>query len=135
MEAFKFAYNNYKGKLCYNGDIWEKADFDAIAEKYPLLSGVMIGRGAVKNPAIFREIRGGKSLTTEEIVNFTERMKYEWFSVLKSETYTLYKLKELMGYMLLNFPDEKKITKAIKKSGTPEELIGLVKMLPEIKKG
>jgi tRNA-dihydrouridine synthase len=135
MEAFSFAYNNYKGKLCYNGDIWKKEDFDAIAEKYPNLSGVMIGRGAVKNPAMFREIKGGKSLTTEEIVNFTEKMKDEWFSVLKSETYTLYKLKELMGYMLLNFPDEKKLTKAIKKSGTPEELIELVKMLPEIKRG
>ena len=135
MEAFSFAYNNYKGKLCYNGDIWEKEDFCIIKEKYPRLEGVMIGRGAVKNPAIFREINGGKSLTTEEIVQFIERMKEEWFSVLKSETYTLYKLKELMGYLLLNFPDEKKLSKAIKKSGTPDELSGLVKMLPEIKKG
>ena len=135
MEAFSFAYNNYKGKLCYNGDIWEKEDFCIIKEKYPRLEGVMIGRGAVKNPAIFREINGGKSLATEEIVQFIERMKEEWFSVLRSETYTLYKLKELMGYLLLNFPDEKKLSKAIKKSGTPDELLSLVKMLPEIKKG
>ncbi|MDO5478407.1 MAG: tRNA-dihydrouridine synthase family protein [Clostridia bacterium] len=135
MEAFSYAYNNYKGRLCYNGDIWEKEDYDAIADKYPNLSGVMIGRGAVKNPAIFREIRGGAKLTTEELYTFTEKMAKEWYEVLKSETYTLYKLKELWGYMSLNFPDEKKITKAIKKASTPDELTGLTKMLPDIKKG
>ena len=134
MEAFNFAYNNYKGKFCYNGDIWKKEDFDAIAEKYPNLSGVMIGRGAVKNPAIFREIRGGKSISTEELCTFTEKMAKEWYEVLKSETYTLYKLKELWGYMSLNFPDEKKITKAIKKASKPDELISLTKLLPDIER-
>ncbi len=135
MEAFSRAYNNYKGKLCYNGDILEKRDFDALTEKYPDLTSVMIGRGAVKNPAIFREIKGGAPLSAEELFLFTEKMAKEWFDVLKSETYTLYKLKELWSYMSLNFPEEKKITKAIKKSSKPDELIGLVKLLPEIKKG
>lgn len=135
MDAFSYAYNNYTGRLCYNGDIWEKEDYDAIADKYPNLSGVMIGRGAVKNPAIFREIKGGKALNTEELCTFTEKVANGWYEVLKSETYTLYKLKELWGYMSLNFPDEKKITKAIKKASTPDELTGLTKMLPDIKKG
>ncbi len=135
MDSFSYAYNNYKGKLCYNGDIWEKEDFDIICEKYPDLESVMIGRGAVKNPAIFREIKGGKSITTEELFFFSEKMAKEWYEVLKSETYTLYKLKELWGYMLLNFPEEKKLSKAIKKAGTPDELNSLVKLLPDIKKG
>ena len=57
MEAFERAYNTSKNKVCYNGNIYTKEDYDKIVEKFPDLESVMLGRGAVINPALFREIR------------------------------------------------------------------------------
>jgi tRNA-dihydrouridine synthase len=56
INVFEYAYNNTKNPLCYNGDIFEKSDFEKISVKFPQLDSVMIGRGAIGNPFIFEEI-------------------------------------------------------------------------------
>lgn len=69
--------------------------YEKIADSYPNLSGVMIGRGAIKNPAIFRGIRGGVPLATEELVAFSDRLSDVYYKALDSEVFTLQKLKEV----------------------------------------
>ena len=51
---------------------------------------------------------------------------------LQSETFTLQKLKEVWMYMMWNFPDEKKLFKAIKKSSTLADLNAAISQLPEL---
>ena len=92
----------------------------------------MIGRGAVINPAIFREIRGGKSLKTEELIYFTKKLVENYSVTLRSEVYTMHKMKELWSLIMHNFPEEKKIAKAIKKSNTVSDLMIALNCLPEI---
>lgn len=118
--------------VCYNGDILTVADFKEIKTAFPSLCGVMIGRGAVKNPALFREIRGGKPLCTSELVQFSERLMENYMQVLQSETFTLHKLKELWTYMIRNFPEEKKIQKAIKKASSLPDFKQALWALPEL---
>ncbi len=43
----------------YNGNIFTPADLDSLRQRYPNLSAAMLGRGAVTNPALFRELRRG----------------------------------------------------------------------------
>lgn len=132
MTAFNKAYSCSRNKLCYNGDVYSAENYRRIASEYPELSGVMIGRGAVRNPAIFREIKGGKRLETAELIEFSKRLEERYLKLLESEIYTLHKLKEIWMYIMLNFPDEKKLLKAVKKSGSLAELNSAVKYLPEI---
>ena len=99
-----------------------------------MLEGVMFGRGAVMNPAIFREVKGGRTLETRELVEFTDLLAERYLKVLGSEVYTLHKLKEIWMYMMWNYPEEKKILKAVKKSNRLPDLLEAIKGLPEIER-
>lgn len=131
-EAFEKAYKVSANKVCFNGNIYTVSDYEKLTERFKNLDSVMIGRGAVRNPALFREIKGGKPLETPELVEFTKRLIHNYMEVLQSDTFTLHKLKEIWSYIMQMFPEEKKITKAIKKSKTTEDLMNAVYCLPEL---
>ena len=131
-DVFAKAYEPAKNPLCYNGDIRTVSDFEKIKTRFPDLSGVMLGRGAVMNPALFREIRGGERLRTEELVEFSKVLIERYRAVLGSDVFTLHKLKEIWIYVMWNFPEEKRVAKAIKKATTVSELISAISSLPEI---
>lgn len=122
MDSFDKAYKNAKTKLCYNGNIYTKEDYERIKGNYNSLSAVMIGRGAIKNPAIFREIKGGEKLKTSELILFSNKLEEKYLKLLNSEIYTLHRLKEIWIYMMQNFEEEKKILKAVKKANKLSDL-------------
>ncbi len=134
IATFEKAYNKSKTKLCYNGNITSAEDYEKIVKKYGLLDSVMIGRGAITNPAIFREIKGGESLKTEELIAFSALLEERYMALFKSDVNTLHKLKEIWMYIMLNFPEEKKIMKQIKKSNKVADLNSAINCLPELRK-
>lgn len=128
MDSFDVAYKNSKHNLCYNGDIVTVEDFQKISTCYPDLNSVMIGRGAIQNPAIFREIREGEKIKTEELVRFSQTLEERYLEVLGCEHYTVHRLKEIWLYIMKNFP-EGKGTKAIKKSNSLKDINDAIKKL------
>ncbi len=132
-EVFKEVYNESVNPVCFNGNVFSVEDYNEISNKFPELDGVMLGRGAIKNPAIFREIRGGEKLTTGELQEFSHLLMENYMEVLKSDYFTLNKLKEIWMYGMWNFPEEKKILKEIKKSTKLSDLERAIEKLPEIK--
>ncbi len=120
--------------VCYNGNIFSAENFNILSESFPHTDAFMIGRGALANPAIFREIKGGKPLSSEELVEFSDRLTEKYKEVLRSEVYTIHKLKELWLYFLWNYPDEKKLCKEIKKANSISELKSAARRLPQIEK-
>lgn len=129
VKCFDFTYDNSKNPLCYNGNVFSVSDYKNITEKFTDLKSVMIGRGAVANPAIFREIRGGAKMSGEEFLLFTERLAQNYMEVLKSETFTLHKLKEVWFYMMQSFGDSKKTAKKLKKAQKLNEFLGALNEL------
>ncbi len=132
MNAFSLAYNVSKRELCYNGDIRTAEDFHGITERFPNIFAVMLGRGAVANPAIFREIRGGEKLRTEELIDFSRLLAERYKKVLGSEVFTLHKLKEVWIYAIRNFPEETKLAKEIKKATTLSDFMSAINKLPNL---
>ncbi len=132
VESFEKAYGIFKEKLCFNGNIYSVDDYIKINEKFLGINSVMIGRGCIANPAIFREIKGGKKLSTSELINFSNVLEKRYLELFKSETNVLRKLKEIWMYGVLNFPNEHKIIKAIKKSGKLTQLNSALNALPEL---
>ena len=132
MESFELAYKDAKADLCYNGDVWTKEIYQQISSKHPKVKSVMIGRGAVKNPALFREVKGGERLKTKELIDFTRVLQERYMGLLKSEHYTFLRLKELWMLMVLNYEENKKIVKAVKKSSKLSDMDDILAMLPEI---
>lgn len=131
-ESFDKCYEKFPHPLCYNGNVFSKEDYERFNQKYPLLNSIMIGRGAVMNPAIFREIKGGENLKTEELINFSNLLEERYYKILGCEHYTLHKLKEIWLYMVSNFPNETKIAKEIKKSNSLKDLNNAINKLPKL---
>ena len=134
MKVFEKAYGESKNKVCYNGNVFSAKHCKELSESFPVLEGVMFGRGAVMNPAIFREVKGGRTLETRELVEFTDILAERYLKVLGSEVYTIHKLKEVWMYMMWNYPEEKKILKAVKKSNRLPDLLAAITRLPIIER-
>lgn len=133
MQTFDKAYTVSPLKLCYNGNIYSRADYEKITQKYPVVESIMIGRGAIANPAIFREIKGGAPLNTKELIAFSNLLEERYLKLFAGcEKYTIHRLKEMWIFAMLNFPEEKKILKAVKKSNKLVELNNAVNCLPEL---
>lgn len=133
-EAFDKAYEGFKAPLGYNGNVFSVDDYNRISLKYPRINSIMIGRGAVTNPAIFREIKGGKKITTEEMVQFTDILAERYNSILSSDHFTMHKLKEIWIYMMENFPKEEKILKTVRRTDKLSELLRAVHSLPQMER-
>ncbi len=131
-ESFEKAYKMASMPLCYNGDIRTTDDISGIFNLFPEINSVMIGRGAIRNPAIFREIRGGKKLTTQELITFSKVLAESYNNHLDTPVYTLHKLKEVWLFMMENFPEETKILKTVRKANKLHELMNAIEYLPEI---
>lgn len=132
LNSFEKAYELSKENLCYNGDIYSVNDYQNIEKRFSGINSVMIGRGCIKNPAIFREIKGGKRLTTGELINFSKILEKRYLELFKSEVNTLRKLKEIWMHVIMNYPEEHKIIKVVKKALTLAELNSAINSLPEI---
>lgn len=130
--AFQHALDVSSNPVCYNGNIFHPSGYNAIVNRFPQIDGVMLGRGAVANPALFRQIRGGARLTTAELVEFGHRLAEGYNMVLKSDANTMYKLKEIWMLVMWNFQDNKKMIKAIKKANKLSDLMAVIDSMPEL---
>ncbi len=99
LEMFRYAVENSKAPLCYNGDITSKEGYDKIINEFPHIPAVMIGRGMVADPALIRHLSGGNDITDEERKEFLERIKESYMECFKDERQTLCKLKEIWSYV------------------------------------
>lgn len=122
MEAFGYAVEHYNGNLIYNGDIYTAERFHELEEEFSgsSVTGMMIGRGAVANPGIFREIRTGQRATTNEIKEWHDDL-FDTYAETFSPKDAMFKLKEVWFYLGKSFEDIEKPLKAIRKSTTEQE--------------
>ncbi len=113
----------------YNGNIFTPADLAALRERYPRLSAAMLGRGAVTNPALFRQLRGGAALTAGELEIFHDRLVEEYLASGLAPNFTVSRMKELWFYQLCMFPGSDRAGKAILKSRTLQDYRAAVSAL------
>lgn len=106
VEAFQLALETYKGSatpLCYNGDITSESRFKALLQKAPSTEAVMVGRGALANPELFRLLRGEPPLPrlekTAAFRAFHAEILSGYMGFLSGDQPVLFKMKELWGYM------------------------------------
>lgn len=116
LEAFSKGFGDSKNPVCYNGNIFSAEDYRRICERFPELDCIMMGRGVMTNPALARELKGGKGLDKEELRRFHDLLYAEYCKVLSGDRNILFRMKELWSYLILLFEDPKKYAKKIKKS-------------------
>lgn len=129
LDIYKYAVENSKNKLCYNGDIFTVSDYNDFVKAFPNAENMMIGRGVVINPALPLIIKNKGSLTREDLKAFYSEIYSEYKSILSGSAPLLYKMKELMLYMAELFKDNKKILKKLKKAKNIREFDNAVSEL------
>jgi tRNA-dihydrouridine synthase len=69
LEAFGRFADGCRHAVIYNGDILTTDDMRRIAERFPKVGGLMIGRGLLSNPALALEWKSGKRLSPADMAN------------------------------------------------------------------
>lgn len=98
MEWYDYALANTQLPLCYNGDIFSPADLAAFRAAHPSQETLMVGRGAVANPALIRELRGGAPITKEELQLFHDRLYHGYREALGGGKHAIYRMREWWFY-------------------------------------
>lgn len=116
-EIFLEALESAKMPVCYNGDINRVEDYLALLELIQgkpgrSISGVMMGRGVLRDPALIRKIRAviDKNMTAaeasqkyraskEEIFGFLSRLQEVYTENFSGEIPVLWKMKEIWGHL------------------------------------
>ena len=121
LEGFAAFQSVCKHPLIYNGDIKRREDILRIQEQFPMLAGVMIGRGLLANPALALEYKENRTLSANEMRNKLHSMHTSVYSQYAAqleggEGQLLNKMKTFWEYLAPGA--DRKLLKAIHKSGT-----------------
>ena len=115
-EALYTARENISSPFCYNGDIYSIEDYTALSDEFPWLERVMIGRGILRNPGLFNEIRTGKKTERKAVYAFMDELFEAYRGLFKNDINTLYHTKELWQYLAFSYPECEKDLKIIRKT-------------------
>ncbi|MDT8717327.1 tRNA-dihydrouridine synthase family protein [Clostridium sp. 19966] len=126
LEIFKDALALSKNTVCYNGDIFTVEDYKALTDNFSELESVMLGRGILANPGLMKDIKEKTKLDKKLLKAFHDELFNNYKEVYKEERNALFKMKELWGYMIYLFSDNKKYVKKIKKSQKENEYKAVV---------
>lgn len=106
--------------LTYNGNILTPADFRAVAERFPRLDGIMIGRGLLARPSLAAEIKSGREWNAAERLDAIFRLHGKLFdhfaATLCGPAQILSKIKPFWDYLEPEIG--RKTAKQIRKSAT-----------------
>lgn len=114
LNAFAQALDAWDKPIAYNGDLFCARDVRAFEKRFPQVKTVMLGRGALANPAIFEELRRQGTLDRARLARFCAQIEAEYIAEMGAGN-ALGRLKELWIYLIGAFSGVKKQEKAIRK--------------------
>ena len=116
LEVFRDALKLSKNDICYNGDIFTKEDNDKLIKEFNQVNKFMLGRGILANPGLINEIKNNAFIDKKTLKNFHDEVFNEYRELFNEDRNAIFRMKELWGYMVHIFSDNKKYAKKIKKA-------------------
>lgn len=116
LQVFKDALSLSTNALCYNGDIFTTEDHSKLTKTFPKVKTIMMGRGILANPALIKEIKNNFFLEVEVLKEFHNEIFKGYRESFNEDRNAMFRMKELWGYMIYLFSDNKKYVKKIKKA-------------------
>lgn len=121
LEEFGKALETSRNPVCYNGDLRTVAEVQAFEEHFPAADAVMIGRGAVADPALLRKLKGGPAATREELQAFMQDL-YQSYQAFYGQVGTAaQRMREVWFYLIHLFDDAEKLNKRLRRFKNPGE--------------
>ncbi len=110
LDGFARAAGLCRHTLVYNGDITDRAAFEALRARFPGIDEWMIGRGAVSNPLLFEEIRAEAAAGDRRarLRDWHDDIYRSYREVLYGPAHVLDKMKGIWRYFRASYPGEKR---------------------------
>ena len=119
--AFAASLPGCRMPVCYNGDVTTAAGLHTLEAQYPQLSGIMVGRGIIADPALFREARGGAPAAREELRGYLDDLYHGYSELFGSAGCAVSRMKGHWFYLIHKFEDSEKLEKQLRKAREPWE--------------
>ena len=110
MELFRYALENSKNPLCYNGDLRNLTEVRAFEAAYPQVEAVMIGRGLVGNPAML------DPAARHQLQAFHDALLETYMESFGGARNAMFRMKENWRQMILMFDGGERLWKKLRKT-------------------
>lgn len=115
--------------VCYNGDVTTAADLHALEAQFPALSGIMVGRGLIADPALLRRARGGAAASRKELRGYLDDLYHGYTELFGSAGCAVSRMKAHWFYLIHDFAGSDKLEKQLRKAREPWEYEVLVNQI------
>ena len=110
MEMFRYAAENSRNPLCYNGDLTSLQQIETFRQEFPGIEAVMIGRGLIADPGM---LSPGTGATLEAFHNELLERYLEAFGGSRN---AMFRLKENWHFLITQFEGSEKLWKQLRKT-------------------
>lgn len=117
MEMFRYAAENSKNPLCYNGNLTCLDDISAFSAQFPQIESLMLGRGLIGDPGML--CPGGT--TAETLERFTTELLEAYIDAFGGARNAMFRMKENWGFLLHRFENSEKLGKQLRKATDVDE--------------
>ena len=120
-EAFAKALPECKMPVCYNGDLTTVEQVQALEADFPMVQSLMVGRGIIADPALFRQALGGPAATKEELRGYLDDLYHGYTALFGSAGCAISRMKGHWFYLIHRFEGSEKLEKQLRKLREPWE--------------
>ena len=112
MDMFRYAAENSKNPLCYNGNLCSKNQAERIAAEFPQVESVMLGRALIADPGMLTE----NGTQRETLTAFLEELLAEYVENFGGPRNAMFRMKEQWHMLLCKFENTEKLGKRLRKT-------------------
>ena len=116
MGYFEKALAECPFPVALSGGVGVAGDAKRMETAYPTMSGMMLGRGLVANPALVQQIQGTGGPTIDAIQNFHGELFDATAARVGSPRNTMFRMKAVGSYLILLFDGREKYQKLLRKT-------------------
>ena len=120
-DMFAMALAESRNPVCYNGDLRTVEEFSEFRSAFPKVESVMVGRGAVADPALLRKLQGGPAASREELQHFTAALYREYQVFYGQVNPASQRMKEVWFYLIHLFEGGERYGGRMRRSRGPAE--------------
>ena len=120
-EAFAKALPECKMPVCYNGDLTTVEQLRVLEADFPAVQSLMVGRGIIADPALFRQALGGPAATKEELRGYLGDLYHGYTALFGSAGCAISRMKGHWFYLIHRFEGSEKLEKQLRKLREPWE--------------
>ena len=120
-EAFAKALPECRMPVCYNGDLTTVEQLRAFEADFPAVQSLMVGRGIIADPALFRQALGGPAATKEELRGYLDDLYHGYTALFGSAGCAISRMKGHWFYLIHRFEGSERLEKQLRKLREPWE--------------